>query len=124
MAEVSMVAVAEEASMAEAGAPIVAALESRAKAAPIAVDPTAEEVTAEAAHRRLAAAQVHPRCALQVVVRQSVVRQSAVRLIAAMRIFGPPSTMASGIRSVVAPVRRDLRAQPQAAIPPVPNTQP
>lgn len=119
MAVEAAVSMAEGVAVASMGAEarIAVALEKLMQAAPTARDLMAEEVTAEAADLKLAAIQAHRRRD-----RQNVLRQLVVRSIAVLRIFVPPSTMASGIRLAMPPVPRGLRVQAQDAIPPVPST--
>lgn len=90
---------------------IAAALEDPAKAAPMASDLMAEAATVEAADRKQGAIRAHRRCG----------RQNVVRSIAVLRIFVPPSTIASGIRSATPPVPRGPMKD---AVPQVPGAPP
>jgi hypothetical protein len=109
-AEVSTAVEAEVSTAVEAAVsmaaevPIVAG-DSLVKAAPMASDLMAEGVTAEAADLKLAAIQGHPQRGRRLVIR---------------RIFVPPSTMVSGIRSATQVVPR---VQVQDAIPQAWRTQ-
>jgi len=117
--EAEVLMAAEAAASMGTAARIAVAVENLVKAAgdltKVASDLMAEEVTAEAAHLGLAAVWAHPR---------------RDRRLAARRIFVPPSTMASGIRSAAAPVPLeasvplDRRVRAKGAIPPAPGTPP
>jgi hypothetical protein len=88
-AVVAVLTVEAEASMAVVADRIAAVVEKHVVAAPPkARDLMAEEVTAEAAGLKLAAVQAHPE--------------------RSRRIFAPPSTMASGIRSATQGVPREV----------------
>lgn len=109
-----MAEAAEAVSMEEAVAVASMGTEARIavaveKVVKVAGDRMAEEATAEAEHRMPAAVQARPHLG---------------RRIAARRIFVPPSTTASGIRSATAPAPLGLPVQAQDASPQDPRAQP